>query len=212
MPTADRGLVPDFAAGEIVATRTDGLRVRQRPGTESSVVAGLLPLGAELETVMGPFPEGGFGWYLVRDADPADPAFDEGWIAAGYEPDPFLSATGRVATDARSVVSLAGSGPAEEGPIEIGTGDHLIRWIAADPERIGCRFAVSMAPAGGEPVPTIRATVGSGLDRGTLQPQTFEALGITGPVFVTVDSDCDWALALERAPDPAPSPSADEGG
>ena len=209
VPTADPAAIPDFAAGEIVATLTDGLRVRQRPGTGASVVAGLLPLGAELEVIMGPFPEGGFGWYLVRDADAADPAFDEGWIAAGYEPDPFLAGTGGTSASARSVASLSGSGPAEEGPIQIDDGDHVIRWIAADPERVGCRFAVSLAPAGGEPVPTVRATVGSGVDRGTLQPQTFDALGVTGAAFVTVDSDCDWAFALERAPERSPSPSAD---
>ena len=142
--TPDRGAIPDFAAGEIVATLTDGLRVRQRPGTDASVVAGLLPLGAQLEIVMGPFPEGGFGWYLVRDADPADPAFGEGWLAAGYEPDPFLGGTGQSSPDTTSVASLAGSGAAEEGPIQIGDGDHVVRWIAADPERIGCRFAVSL--------------------------------------------------------------------
>ena len=48
--------------------------------------------------------------------------------------------------------------------------------------------------------------MGGGVDRGTLQPQTFEALGVTGAAFVTVDSDCDWAIALERAPDRSPSP------
>jgi hypothetical protein len=211
-PTPDRGAIPDFAAGEIVTTLTDGLRVRQRPGTDASVVAGLLPLGAELEVILGPFPEGGFGWYLVRDADPAEPTYGEGWIAAGYEPDPFLASAGRTSGDAVSVASLSGSGPAEEGPIQIGEGDHLVRWIAADPDRVGCRFAVSLAPAGDEAVPTIRATVGSGVDRGTLQPQTFEALGVSGPAFVTVDSDCDWAFSLERAPDPSASPSADDGG
>jgi hypothetical protein len=204
--------VPDFGAGEIVATLTDGLRVRQRPGTGASVVAGLLPLGSRLEVVMGPFPADGFGWYLVTDADPADPAFEEGWIAAGYEPDPFLRSTGTTSPDGDAVASLAGSGPAEEGPIQIGDGDHVVRWIATDPERIGCRFAVSLTPAGGEPVPTIRATVGTGVDRGTLQPQTFEALGVSGPAFVTVDSDCDWALALARAPEiPSAPPSAGDG-
>jgi hypothetical protein len=204
--------VPDFAGGEIIATLTDGLRVRQRPGTGASVVAGLLPLDARLEVVMGPFPADGFGWYLVTDADPADPAFEEGWIAAGYEPDPFLRSTGTADPESDSVASLAGSGPAEEGPIQIGEGDHVVRWIAADPERIGCRFAVSLTPAGGDAVATIRATVGTGVDRGTLQPQTFEALGVGGPAFVTVDSDCDWALAIARArPSPSAEPSAGGG-
>jgi hypothetical protein len=210
VPTPDLGAIPDFAAGEVVSSLIDGLRVRQRPGTGAAIATGLLPLGAELIVVMGPFPNDGFGWYLVTDGDPAEPAFEEGWIAAGYEPDPFLRTTGRTDPGSPSVAALSGSGPAEEGPIQVGEGDHLIRWIAADPERTGCRFAVSLAPAGGDPVPTIRATVGSGIDRGTLQPQTFADLGISGPTFVTVDTDCDWALVIARAPvaDPSASPTA----
>jgi hypothetical protein len=201
-PTTSPGAVPDLAAGEIALTLTDGLRVRQRPGTDAPTVTGLLPMGAELEVVMGPFPADGFGWYLVTDGDAAEPSFEEGWIAAGFEPDPFLRGTGRTGPDALARFSMAGSGTAEEGPIDIDDGDHLIRWIAADPERSGCRFAVSLTPAGGEPVPTIRATVGTSVDRGTLQPQTFDALGVSGPAFVIVESDCDWALVIAR---PAPA-------
>ena len=208
-PTPDRGAIPDIAAGEIAVTLIDGMRVRQRPGTDAPTVAGLLPLGAELGVVMGPFPEGDFGWYLVADADPDAPDFDEGWIAAGYEPDPFLRGTSGTMPDSLFLISMSGFGNAEEGPIQIGEGDHLIRWIAADPERSGCRFAVSLAAAGGDPVPTIRATVGAGIDRGTLQPQTFAALGVGGPAFVTVESDCDWALVVARSPESAiGSPSA----
>jgi hypothetical protein len=207
-PTPDRGAIPDFAAGEIITSLIDGLRVRQRPGTGAPISTGLLPLGAELEVVMGPFPLDFFGWYLVADADPADPEFDEGWVAAGYEPEPFLRATGRTADRVRYVASLAGSGDAEEGPIEIRRGDHAIRWIAADPERRGCRFAVSMAPSSEDPVPVIRATVGGGIDRGTVQPHTFDALDVRGTVFATVASDCDWALVLERIPDREPDASA----
>jgi hypothetical protein len=67
-----------------------------------------------------------------------------------------------------------------------------------------------MTPAGGgDPLPAIRATVGTGIDRGTLQPQSFAALGLRGPVFVSVVSDCAWALTLVRAPlTPTPAPSA----
>ncbi|HEX7173586.1 MAG TPA: hypothetical protein VF365_13385, partial [Candidatus Limnocylindria bacterium] len=96
----------------------------------------------------------------------------------------------------------------EEGPMEIGPDDHAIRWIAADPERRRCSFAVSLTPAGGEPVAVIRATVGGGIDRGTLQPQTFDALGVRGPVFGTVASDCAWALVIARVPAPVPDPSS----
>lgn len=207
LPTPDARIVPDFAAGDIVASLIDGLRVRQRPGIDALVTTGLLPLGAELQVVMGPFPLDDFAWYLVADADAAEPQFDEGWVAAGYEPDPFLRPAGRVADEHPFVASLAGTGDAEQGPVEIGPDDHAIRWIAADPERRRCSFGVSLTPAGGQPVPVIRATVGGGIDRGTLQPQTFDAFGVRGPAFASVDSDCDWALVILRVPAPAPDPS-----
>ena len=208
VPTPDTGAIPDFAAGEIVASLIDGLRVRQRPGVDALITTGLLPLDAELQVVMGPFPLDDLGWYLVTDADPDEPQFEEGWVAAGYEPDPLLRATGRTAEDSPFVTSMAATGDAEEGPVQIGDGDHAIRWIAADPERVRCTFAVSLLPAGGDPVPTIRATVGTGVDRGTLQPQTFDALGVRGTAFISVASDCAWALVIARVPEPPPEPSA----
>ena len=207
-PTQNLGAVPDFAAGEIVASLIEGLRVRQRPGVTAQVTTGLLPLDAEMQVVMGPFPTDDFAWYLVTDADPDEPQFEEGWVAAGYEPDPFLRSTGATGEPTRFITSMSGGGPAEEGPVEIGEGEHAIRWIAADPEAVGCRFAVSLVPAGADPVPTIRATVGAGMDRGTLQPQTFAALGVRGAAFVQVDSDCVWALVILRPAEPLPSPTA----
>jgi hypothetical protein len=205
---------PDYDAGEIVATSIDGLRVRGLPGTDRPIVTGLLPLAFELRVVMGSVPVDGIGWYLVADADAREPNFSEGWVAAGFEPEPLLVATGRVAEGSPSIVSMAQTGDAEQGPIEIGEGDHAIRWVALDPERRRCTFAVSMAPSGGgDPVPAIRATIGTGIDRGTLQPQSFAALGLRGPVFVSVVSDCSWALTIERVtptptptPDPSPAP------
>lgn len=208
VPTPDAGAVPDFAAGEIVASLIDGLRVRQRPGVDALIATGLLPLDAELQVVMGPLPLDELGWYLVTDADPDEPQFEEGWVAAGYEPDPLLRATGRTAEESPFVASMAATGDAEEGPVQIGDGNHAIRWIAVDPERVRCTFAVSLLPAGGEPVPTIRATVGTGVDRGTLQPQTFDALDVRGTAFVSVTSDCAWALVIARVPETSPEPSA----
>ena len=209
-PTPDFGAIPDFVAGEIVSSLIDGLRVRQRPGISAPISTGLLPLNAEMEVIMGPFPLDAFGWYLIADADPAEPEFEEGWVAAGYEPDPFLRAAGPAAEDGPYVASLAGRGNVEEGPMEIGADDHAIRWIAADPDRRGCTFAVSLAPPSQDPVAVIRATVGGGIDRGTLQPQTFDSLGVRGTVFATVTSDCDWALVIVRVPDSEPLPSASE--
>jgi hypothetical protein len=209
-PTPDPE-VPHFDAGEIIATATDGLRVRQRPGRSSVVVTDLLPLGAELQVVMGPIPSDGFGWYLVTDADPAEPQFREGWIAAGYEPDPFLRSTGRTADETPLVAGFALTGDAEYGPIEISDEHHAIRWIATDPERRRCTFSVALEPAGGDPVTAIRATIGSEVVPGTLQPTFFAAQpDVRGQLFVSITSDCAWALAVLRVPPPSEEPDADD--
>ncbi|MDQ4035173.1 MAG: hypothetical protein M3153_04510 [Chloroflexota bacterium] len=200
--------IPDFQAGEIVTTAIDGLRVHNLPGVDTPVVTGLLPLASELRVVMGPVPVENLGWYLLADVDGREPTFEEGWVAAGAEPEPFLASTGRVAEGSPYLASMDHTGNAEQGPIEIGSGDHAIRWVAVDPERTRCSLAVSfMLAGGGQPMPAIRATVGTGVDRGTLQPQSFASLRISGPVFVTVESDCSWALVILRTPPPS-SPSA----
>jgi hypothetical protein len=199
--------VPDFRAGDLVTTSIDGLRVRQRPGLSSNVVAGLLPLGAELQVVMGPIPTDDLGWYLVADADPADPEFSEGWIAAGFEPDAWLTSTGETANETPYLASFAFSGDADNGPFEIGRGDYAIRWVAVDPEGTSCRFSVSLAKGAGDPVPAIRATIGNDLVPGTLQPGAFDELGVRGLVFVNVVSDCAWTVVIERVVEPEPTAS-----
>lgn len=211
--TPDLGAIPAFGAGEIIATATDGLRVRQRPGQNSVVITGLLPLGAELQVIMGPIPSEDLGWYLVTDADPADPQFDEGWIAAGFEPDPFLRSTGRAGETGPFVAAFALTGDAEYGPIEIDDEHHAIRWMAVDPERRRCVFTVLLAPASGDQIRAIQATIGNDIVPGTLQPTFFAAQPeIRGQVFVTVQSDCAWTLVVTRVPPPEdePSPSATE--
>lgn len=207
-PTPDPAAVPSFEGGELVVTAIDGLRVRQRPGTGGVVVAGLLPLGTELEVVMGPIPVDGLAWYLVIDADPDEPQFTEGWIAAGYEPEAFLRSTGRTSPDTRTLASFALSGPAEYGPVEIDGEDHAIRWEAVDPERTRCTFSVSLAAGAAAPIPAIRATIGGNAVPGTLQPGFFAAQPeIRGQVFVSVEGDCAWTLAVVRVPEPEPEPS-----
>jgi hypothetical protein len=42
---------------------------------------------------------------------------------------------------------------------------------------------------------------------GTLQPNAFDALGTRGQVFVLVESDCDWGLAIVRVPEATPQPA-----
>lgn len=205
-PTPDAGAIPAFTAGDVITTRISGLRVRRLPGTEGQVVAGLLPLDAELVVVMGPVMVDGFGWYLVADADDGDPAFDEGWLAAGYEPDAFLASAGRRAEGSSLIASFAGTADAEHGPVAIADEHTRIRWLARDPESVGCRFAVSLAVGSAEPTPAIRATLGATTIPGTLQPAYFaDQTTLRGQVFVTVDSDCAWTLVFERIP---PEPEA----
>jgi hypothetical protein len=205
-PTFDPEAVPDFAAGDLVRTATDGLRVRQRPGSSGLVVTGLLPLASELQVVLGPMLVDALGWYLVTDADGDEPQFEEGWVAAGFEPEAWLTSTGERAEDTPFVASSARTGDADFGPVTIGDGPHAIRWVAADPDGGGCRFAVSLAAGFAEPVPAIRATLGSELVPGTLHPQAFDAIGVRGQAFFEVRSDCAWALTLLRVPDPEPTP------
>lgn len=207
-PTADVASLPSFGAGELIVTVADALRVRQLPGFSSPIVTGLLPAGAELQVVMGPILVQEMGWYLVVDADAADPEFEEGWIASGFEPEPYLRSSEVPSPDASPfVASFAQTGEAEYGPIEIGDGDYLIRWIAVDPERVRCQFGVALAAGPTEPVPAIRATVGNAVDVGTLQPGSFSALGVRGQVFLSVESDCAWSLVVVRAPAPEDDPA-----
>jgi len=206
VPTPDQGAIPRFAAGELVETTIAGMRVRARPGSDGRVIAGLLPFGAVLQVAMGPIPVDDFGWYLLTDNGSG--AFGEGWIAAGYEPEPFLRSTGASATSSAFVHALAATGDAEYGPIPVETeGDYAIRWVAVDPEAARCTFAVSIAAGGADPVPAIRATLGGDLVPGTLQPSSFDALGVRGQVFVTVESDCAWSLVVVRVPEATPEPS-----
>jgi hypothetical protein len=213
-PTPNLADVPGFVGGEIVVTALDGLRVRHRPGLASVVVTGLLPIGSELHVLMGPIPLDGVGWYLVGDADVDEPEFREGWVAAGFEPDPFLRGTGRTMDGSPVVASFAFTGDAEYGPVGIADEHHAVRWVAVDPGRRRCTFAVRIAPADGEPTQAIRATIGADLVPGTLQPAFFAAQShLRGQVFLDVESTCAWSLTIVRVPPPAEqaSPTPDEG-
>lgn len=207
-PTPDPALVPLFTAGEIVVTTTDGLRVRRLPGTERAVSVDRLPTGAELAVVLGPIPADGFGWYLVTDADPGEPEFSEGWIAAGYDPDPFLTTTGRNADPNPYPAGFAHTGDAEFGPVGIDDEHYGLRWTALDPAGGSCTLEVAMSTATSGAIPAVRVTA-----RGAPVPGQFfsdffvDNPALRGQVFVSVTSDCAWALAFVRlAPTPTPSP------
>jgi hypothetical protein len=208
VPTPDAAALPDFAAGQVVRTTIDGLRLRQRPGLTSNVVAGLLPLGAELGVVLGPVLVENQGWFLVVDADDGDPAFEEGWIASGFEPEAFLTATGASLDPNPFLAAFAQTGDAQFGPVEIADEHHAIRWVAVDPERVRCQFDVLLEPPTGEAVRVIRATVGTDLVPGTLLPGFLATVPeLRGQLFLNVVSDCTWALVVVRLPEPTPEPS-----
>lgn len=205
-PTPAEASIPRFGAGEVIETTVDGMRVRQRPGSAGRVLGGLLPRAAALEVVMGPISTEGFAWYLVTED--GSYGFGTGWIAAGFAPDPFLVSTGERAPGSRFLASFAQTGDAEYGPVTIqADADHAIRWAAMDPEGTRCSFAVGLATGSGAPVPAIRATIGADFVPGTLQPNSFAAIGVNGEVFVSVTSDCAWTLVFELIPEATPEPS-----
>lgn len=208
-PTPDVGAIPTFTGGELVATTFAGLRVRDLPGTDRRVITDLLPFDAELEVVMGPIVVDGLGWYLVTDVDADVPDFEEGWVAAGSDPEANLRSTGRIADDSPVVIALAQVGNADFGPIEIPDERHIIRWVALDPEGVRCQFAILLTAGSGEPVPAIRSPVGGALITGTLQSSFFVGQpALRGQLFLSAETDCAWTLAVmrEEPPEPAPTP------
>lgn len=206
-PTPDLGAVPAFDAGATVATMTDGLRIRRLPGVDRSILVQRLPAGTRLEVVLGPLPVDGLGWYLVRDIDDADPSFGEGWIAAGFDPEPFIAATGDGSTGSY-VSSFAHAGDAEFGPLAVPDDQVAIRWAAIDPDGVGCVFALDLRTGSGDPVPAIRAAVGNGPTPGVLGSDYFtDQPALRGQLFATVRSDCAWAITVVRVlPSPSGSP------
>ena len=74
-----------------LATAVGGLRMRTRPGLDRLVTTVLGP-DVGLLIGLGPVFVDGQGWYLVRDPDrTVPPRFNEGWVAAGFEPDPAIA-------------------------------------------------------------------------------------------------------------------------
>jgi len=191
--------IPVYAPGSMVETHLAGLRVRARPGLNERVVTGLLPDGADLLIALGPVVVDGFGWYLVNDSDVADPVFTEGWVAAGFNPDPFLVPTVFELEMNPYVGGTAHAGNAEFGPIRITDAGYEIRWIASPPTPDGCAFSVDLRSGSATPVPAIRATIGAVVAPGLLYADYFaDHPELTGDIFVTVTSECSWALTFVR--------------
>jgi hypothetical protein len=196
VPTPGPDAIPTFTAGTKVATNASGLRLRSRPGTSQSVIAAL-PTGSKLIVELGPVRVDNYGWYLVHDADSNAPSFMEGWVAAGFAPDPFLvPATFDLAFNP-ILAGYAHEGDGDFGPVRITDANVAIRWVASPPGGGGCSFAVDLKPGSGTAVPAIRATVGSTPVPGDLYSQYFAAHPeLTGDIFVHVVSQCSWALTF----------------
>ena len=196
VPTPGPDKIPTFTAGTTVASNVAGLRVRSGPGTDQGVLVSL-PAGSKLLVELGPVRTDGYGWYLVRDADPRDPLFTEGWTAAGFMPDPFLvPATFDVAFNP-IVAGYSLEGDGEFGPVRLEDANYSLLWVASNVSGTGCAFSVDLVPTGGAAVAAIRATVGTSPAPGELGGAFFAAHPeLTGDLLVRVSTTCSWALTF----------------
>jgi len=196
-PTPGPDKIPTYTAGTKVATNAAGLRVRSGPGTSQGVLVSL-PQGSKLVVELGPVRAEGYGWYLVRDADAADPKFEEGWVAAGFMPDPFLVPATFDLPFNPIVAGFAHDGDGQFGPVRIEDANYAVTWVASAPSA-SCDFAVDLVPGAGTAVPAIRATIGANPAPGNLYGQFFAAHPeLVGDVFVKVTTGCSWALTFLR--------------
>lgn len=205
-PTPNPADVPIFQAGtQLKALAT--LHLRDLPGTSWGTQANL-PAGALVEVVLGPIRTDGFGWYLVRDVDPAPPTFTEAWVAAGYAPNAFLAPATATATPQPGaplfVVGYAETTSGDFGPFQI-QGSTALRWAVALPngaqDGASCTFTGSIKPANGQPVVFLATTISQAPIPGTTQPSFFAGHPtLTGDLFIHVDSDCSWAVTVVQLP------------
>jgi len=199
-PTPGPDDIPTFTAGTTVTTDASGLRVRSGPGLNQGVVA-MLPAGSKLVVMLGPVRTDDWGWYLVRDADAAEPTFEEGWVAAGFMPTPYLVPATFDLPFNPIVAGFAHEGDAEYGPVHIADANHAVRWVAAVlPGGGACSFSADLVPGSGTAVPTVRATLGTAPVPGNLYGDFFTSHPeLVGDLFLRVTSDCGWALTILRS-------------
>lgn len=199
IPTPGPDDIPTFTAGTTVSTAASGLRVRSGPGLSQGVLT-LLPTGADLVVELGPVRADNWGWYLVRDADAAEPTFTEGWVAAGFVPTPYLVPATFDLPFNPIIAGFAHEGNGEYGPVRIDDANTAVLWVAAAlPGAAGCSFSADFVPGSGDPVPAVRATLGTAPAPGNLYGDYFTAHPeLVGDVFLRVTSDCGWALTFVR--------------
>lgn len=205
VPTPGPDAIPTYTAGTRVTTSASGLRLRSGPGTGQKVIT-LLPAGAKLVVELGPVRTDSYGWYLVRDADAAAPAFDEGWVAAGFMPSPFLSPANFELPFNPIVAGFAHEGDGEFGPVTLQDANYEILWVASVlPGGGGCSFSADLVPGTGTAVPTVRATLGTAPAPGVVHGDFFAIHpALVGDDVLRVTSDCSWALTFIRV-EPAPA-------
>jgi hypothetical protein len=199
-PTPGPDAIPTFTAGTRVSTNASGLRVRSAPGTSQHVLA-LLPAGSNLVVELGPVRTDAYGWYLVRDAETHAPTFDEGWVAAGFMPKPYLVPATFELPFNPIVAGFAHEGNGEFGPVPIADANYSVRWVASVlPGGSGCAFSVDFVPGSGTAVPAIRATLGTAPAPGNLYTDFFATHPqLIGDLLVRVTSDCSWALTFVKS-------------
>ncbi|MEP7040096.1 MAG: SH3 domain-containing protein [Chloroflexota bacterium] len=205
VPTPGPDKIPTYTAGTTVTTAASGLRVRSGPGLGQGVLT-MLPDGSDLVVELGPVRADSHGWYLVRDADAAEPTFTEGWVAAGFVPTPYLVPASFDLPFNPIVAGFAHEGNGEFGPVHLLDANYTLTYVAAAlPGAAGCSFSADLVPGSGEPVPALRATLGSAPAPGNLYGDFFAGHPeLVGDIFLRVTSDCGWALSFIRG-EPLPA-------
>lgn len=205
VPTPGPDKIPTYTAGTTVTTAASGLRVRSGPGLSQGVLT-MLPAGSDLVVELGPVRADSHGWYLVRDADAAEPTFTEGWVAAGFVPTPYLVPASFDLPFNPIVAGFAHEGNGEFGPVHLLDANYTLTYVAASlPGAAGCSFSADLVPGSGEPVPTLRATLGSAPAPGNLNGDFFAGHPeLVGDIFLRVTTDCGWALSFIRS-EPLPA-------
>lgn len=200
VPTPGPDDIPTFTAGTTVKTGASGLRVRKGPGLTQGVLT-LLPTGSKLVVELGPVRYDSWGWYLIRDADAAEPTFEEGWVAAGFMPTPYLVPATFELPFNPIVAGFAHEGNGEFGPVRIEDANYAVRWVAAVlPGGTGCSFSADLVPGSGTAVPTIRQVLGTAPAPGNLYGDFFTSHPeLVGDIFLRVTTDCSWALSIVRS-------------
>jgi hypothetical protein len=203
--TPNEADVPRFEVGTFVSSRVS-VRIRDLPGTQWGIAA-TLPPSSLVRVVLGPLLTGGFGWYLVSDADAAAPTFREGWVAAGFAPNAFLAPQPSATPPPNSptfVAGYTGVTDGDLGPFRL-EGSTALRWAIAlpsgAPPGTTCQFTGTLSAGGGQPVTFVNTSTASTPAPGTVQPSFFASHpALTGDLSGHVQSDCSWALSVVRLP------------